>query len=96
MKKSEVKRRLDNMVDYYNAYSGACDQIHKNGIFVLGFDGIHVGSNIQFLASAAGEILTLYPRNSENFCYEHSFTYKGVSIYQIDNLEELPEVVWDE
>ena len=95
MKKTDVIKYLDQLVDGYKAYMAACDDIWNVHVFIHNSFAIHVDDHIQILAEAVGQILNLYPRDSSNFMYEHSFTYKDVRFFQVDNHEELPEVVWD-
>ncbi len=96
MKKEDVVKYLDQLVDGYISYTDGCNEMWNCRIFIHHNYSIHVDNHIQILAAAVGKELNHQERDSSHFKYAHSFEYKGVELFQNDNNEKLPEVVWDE
>lgn len=64
-----------------------CKLSNYNDVSVCGghlLNRIHIGNNIEDLAKALGKDITIKNRNDEMYPIEKSFSYKGITIFQIE------------
>ena len=99
MKKTEVLDFLEEIIEKHKQFYEAKVKKEKEGIAFCNNEKIHVFTGIHMLAAACGEELkkkSFLTDKDYYKAYRYSFTYKGVELFQLSDVEQFPEVLWDE
>lgn len=98
MKKTDVLAYLDKLVEEHKNFYETQRERVTNGIIFCNNENIHVFEGIHILAASADKLLekTLFPVNDDYPTHRYSFIYKNVELFQLDDDEGFPEVVWNE
>ena len=99
MKKTEALDFLEEIIEKHKQFYEAKVKKEKEGIAFCNNEKIHVFTGIHMLAAACGEELKreAFSAGEDDYAaYRYSFTYKGVELFQLSDVEQFPEVLWDE
>lgn len=99
MNKSEMLAYLDKLVDKHKHFYETQNEKVMEGIIFCSNEHIHVFDGIHILAASASETLekTSFSTGNDSYpTHRYSFIYKNVELFQLDDDEGFPEVVWDE
>lgn len=99
MKKADMLAHLEEIIEKHKQFYEAKVKKEKEGIAFCNNEKIHVFTGIHMLAAACGEELKreAFSDDEDDYkAYRYSFTYKGVELFQLSDVEQFPEVLWDE